>query len=191
MRVEHQFLNEQFFQPNWKVDYLFIGTFNPIGGEKVNYFYGRKTNFTWPILSNIFDEILNPFEIETSLDFFKNLKIHKIACVDMIKYVDFDENKYDQSRVTGKGYKDSNIINSKVCRVYNTDAILQIIKSNPKIKVFSTWGKGSNLNEWRIEVQKIPNLINLVSPSRAARVPVGESKYYYILKDWKNKILNK
>ena len=44
--------------------------------------------------------------------------------MDIIRSVNFDENNYDKLRILGKGYKDSNIINSKVCRVYNTDRII-------------------------------------------------------------------
>lgn len=191
MKVIHQFLNEQFFKPNWDIDYLFIGTFNPAGGEKVNFFYGRNSNFTWPILSNIFGENFNPYEIENFQNFILKLQKHKIACVDIIKYLEFDESNYDKKKVLGKGYMDSNIINLKITRHYNTISILELINSNPKIKVFSTWGNGSNLKEWRNEIDKIQNLIKLASPSRAARVPKGVKKFEYVLHNWKNEILSK
>ena len=62
------------------------------------------------------------------------------------------------------------------------------IKNNPNINIYSTWGKGSNLKSWRIEIEKFTNLIKLVSPSKVARVPKGMVKFDYILNDWKNKI---
>lgn len=44
--INHQFINEPFFLPNWEVKHLLIGTFNPEkiseGGVSVNYYYGRQ-----------------------------------------------------------------------------------------------------------------------------------------------------
>lgn len=188
MTESHQFLSEEFFIPTWKVKYLFLGTFNPAGGEKVNYFYGRESNYTWKILSEIFETNFNPY-LKSDLDIFINfLKSKGIACMDIIREVSFDENNYDSRKVQGQGYKDSNIINKKVARIYNTSAIIAIIKANPAIRVFSTWGNGSDFKEWQIEIGKINNVINLKSPSRAARVPKGVVKFNYILQDWKSKI---
>ena len=188
MKVNHQFLNEVFFIPDWDVEYLFLGTFNPEGGEKVNYFYGRESNFTWKILSEIFENDFNPYDVNNFNKFIEQLKLRKIACMDVIKCVEFDEKTYDITRITGKGYKDSNIINTKVKREYNTREIISIIEKNKNVKVFTTWGKGANLKEWRNEVAKMENIVNLKSPSRAARVPKGVEKFNYILKYWKSNI---
>jgi len=38
------------------------------------------------------------------------------------------------------------------------------------------------------EVKKIENLINLKSPSMAARVPKGFHKFDFMLNDWREKI---
>jgi hypothetical protein len=56
--MKHQFYTKDFFIPSWDIKYLFLGTFNPNEGEKVNYFYTRKTNLLWPILSKIFNQLL-------------------------------------------------------------------------------------------------------------------------------------
>lgn len=39
--IDHQFLKEEFFFPDWKVDTLVLRTFNLNCGEKTHYFYGR------------------------------------------------------------------------------------------------------------------------------------------------------
>jgi hypothetical protein len=52
--VNHQLINEPFFVPKWNVKHLFLGTFNPEGGDPVPYFYGRSKNFTWKILNEVF-----------------------------------------------------------------------------------------------------------------------------------------
>jgi hypothetical protein len=49
--IYHQLCKEEFYIPNWEIKYLFLGTFNPDGGQKVNYYYGRNSNQTWKILS--------------------------------------------------------------------------------------------------------------------------------------------
>ncbi len=37
----HQLYSETYYVPNWPIKHLFLGTFNPEGGEKVPYYYGR------------------------------------------------------------------------------------------------------------------------------------------------------
>jgi hypothetical protein len=66
-----------------------------------------------------------------------------------------------------------------------------LIAKNKSIKIYTTWGNGSNLSEWKDEVEKIRNeveVVQLVSPSLAARVPKGQNKFEYMLADWKSKI---
>ena len=186
--IQHQFLNKKFFLPYWEVNHLFIGTFNPEAGASVPYFYGREKNFFWKVVGEILNEDFNP----NSKDFFQLLEIHKIACVDMIKWVkrndnlDFLEDEFHE--LTGKGYSDSKIINGSITREYNTSEIQRIINVN-NCNVYSTWGKGSNLKDWKNEISKISFTANLVSPSPVARVPKGDSKYFYVLEDWKRKIV--
>ena len=180
--VNHQFSNENFYIPNWKIKHLFIGTFNPEAGEKVSYFYGRDKNKTWQLLSEIFGEKLNPNDD----DFIDLIKKNGIACMDIIDSVEFDKDQKDY--IIGKGYSDYKIINNKVVRKYNIDAILTVIENNPGIIVYSTWGKGSKIKSWNLEIAKINNLINLASPSMAAKVEKGVEKYKFMLNDWKNKI---
>ena len=181
--ISHQLSKSNVYIPNWEIEYLFLGTFNPMGGDQVPYYYGRPKNQTWKLLSDIFQEVFNPSEEKT---FFKSIKKYKIACVDLIHEVkapcDFEQ------KILGMGYKDTSIINKKVSCKFNTDTILDLIYKNPNIKVYSTWGIGPNLASWRAEVNKIPNLINLKSPSMAARVPKGCSKFNYMLNDWTHKI---
>jgi hypothetical protein len=43
-KKNHQFLNSKFFFPNWKIQTLVLGTFNPSCGDETDYFYGRCQN---------------------------------------------------------------------------------------------------------------------------------------------------
>lgn len=182
-RILHQFHNEEFYEPSWKIKHLFLGTFNPSGGEKVNYYYGRELNQTWPTLSLIFDCEFKP---ANTAQFYSLIKEKQIACLDLIDELIVPLNRLDF--VLGKGYKDSSIINGIVKRKYNTIRINNIIKNNPGIHIYSTWGKGSNLLEWNAEVSKIDNILKLVSPSLAAKVPKGTKKIPHIIGQWQTKI---
>jgi hypothetical protein len=169
LKIYHQ-LNKLI--PNWEVKHLFIGTFNPDGGDSVSYFYGREKNFCWKLLSEVFNEDFNP----KNPIFFQLLERYKIACMDMIQSVLRNDNKEftkdELASIIGKGYSDSKIINGSIKRVYNTLEIQKIIAVN-NCNVYSTWGKGSNLKDWKNEISKISFTANLVSPSPVARVPKG------------------
>ncbi len=186
--INHQFINKSFFvSPNWDVKHLFIGTFNPEGGDKVNYFYGRQKNCFWKILTIIFEENFDP----NSNNFFELLKKHGIACVDIIQSVNkIDDNDFTETeinKILGQGYSDSKIINNSFKRLYNTEAISKFISLN-NCYVYSTWGTGSSLKNWKNEINKINFTSNLVSPSLAARVPKGVAKFEFMLNDWRSKI---
>jgi hypothetical protein len=182
-RVMHQLATKANYVPNWPIKHLFLGTFNPEGGDEVNYYYGRESNQFWPILRALTDLELN---LNNPTTFLKELKQKGIGCIDMIHELDVPENKIQY--VTGKGFSDSKIINTCIERTYNTERINQLISANKGVQVFSTWGKGSNLKEWRKEVEKIKGVIPLVSPSMAARVPKGTKKFEFMLDDWCSKI---
>jgi hypothetical protein len=108
--------------------------------------------------------------------------------MDMIRSIEIAAEKVNL--VTGKGYSDSVIINNQVKRTYNTHAINSIIQANHGIKVYSTWGTGSTLAEWRRQLSLIRTpIILLKSPSPVAWVPLGTNKYNYVLEDWRQKIL--
>lgn len=113
-----------FYLPKWEVEYLFIGTFNPSGGEKVPYYYGRKRNRFWKLLSEVFKTELDPYDDS----FFENIKSLKVGCVDMIDSVLYSEEYED--RLSGKGYSDSVLFLSTIKKVYNTENILDIISKN-------------------------------------------------------------
>ena len=183
IKVNHHFIGEDFYFPNWEISYLFLGTFNPMGGEKVPYFYAREKNLTWSTLSKVFDVDFNPMDI----DFINKLSKHKIACMDLIKSIKVD--KKDLEKIIGQGYKDTNLINGSTIIEFNTKNILEVVNKNSGLKVFSTWGKGPNFKLWKEEINSIPNIINLVSPSMAARVPKGHKKKEFVFNDWKTKII--
>lgn len=56
MPCPHRFQNDLY--PNWEIDYLFVGTFNPAwdrpNGNNADWFYGRYTNDFWYIMPQVF-----------------------------------------------------------------------------------------------------------------------------------------
>lgn len=176
----HQLSNEF---PKYPVKFIFFGTFNPPGKEQVIIHYGRKRNQTWPTLSEIFQEDFDPNDQKI----FEKLEKHGIACIDLILSVEV--NQEDSDEILGKGYPDSALFKKSVKRNYiDIELIVEFLKVNEEAIPFSTWGAGSSFNkEFKELVNKIPRLVNLVSPSLAAKVPKGVKKKDFIKKDWKSK----
>ena len=52
-KIDHQFLKSKFFLPNWKIQTLVLGTFNPSCGEETDYFYERCQNNFWRTIEEI------------------------------------------------------------------------------------------------------------------------------------------
>ena len=94
---------------------------------------------------------------------------------------------YDKKIIDSENRELSMKYYNSIRPIYNTNIINQLSKSNPNLKIFTTWGKGPNLKEWRLEVNKINVNSNLLSPSMAARVPKGVNKFQYVLNNWKEK----
>ncbi len=191
MIIEHQFIHSEYFFPNWKVDKLFIGTFNPMCGEQLDYYYRRKSNGFWKILNryNSQNTELKDFTFSN----LKNFMINKeIGCVDVIRSVSFP-NK-DKDKICGSGYTDSNLFKIKeYIRDYNFEQIKEYIQ-NKKIKyVFSTWGNRCNPKEFGDKVMELNNFcsyngvvfIQLNSPS--GRLYKGD-KVNIINSNWWNNL---
>ena len=106
--------------------------------------------------------------------------------MDFIQSVEVPEDKIDS--INGQGYSDMKLINNTIKRNHNTASIADVIHQNKNIKVYSTWGTGPQIASWTNEIKKIKNIIPLISPSLAARVPLGEEKFKFMLKDWSAKI---
>lgn len=175
--IPHQLPN---LLPTYPVKILLLGTFNPSCGEQVIVHYGRSKNKTWPILSDILKEDFDP----SSALIHEKMEDHGIACIDIIQSVDVPENLVQG--ICGKGYSDSKLFAKSIKRNYiDIDKVNDFIAKNNGVCVFSTWGKGSSLGKeaWGV-IENIKQLYPLVSPSLAARVPKGEKKLEYMLKNW-------
>jgi hypothetical protein len=166
--------------PDYPTKILLLGTFNPKCGETVLVHYGRKRNKTWPILSAILKENFDP----NSTSIHQEMKEHGIACVDIVQSVDTLENLVPE--ICGKGYSDAKLFANSITKNYiDIENLNAFINKNKGICVFSTWGKGSSLSKdaWNF-IRRINQLHPLVSPSLAAKVPIGERKLEYMIRNW-------
>lgn len=164
---KHQFYNRDFFTPKWDVKYLFIGTFNPQGGKEVPYFYGRIKNKFWKKVGVIFNDDFNP----NDGDFFQKLKKYKIACMDFIEEIEYQE-LLDKD-IVGNGYKDSKLFLKSVKKTYSKDKIIRTIKENNLTKVFFTRKpSGFRKQQKKImdEISTYAEVIYLSSPSPMAKI---------------------
>jgi len=182
VKISHQLPN---YLPNNEVKYLFLGTFNPEGGSQVSVHYGREKNQTWKILSRIFEVQLDPLSEEMNV----NMRKLGIYCVDLIQAIEVPIDL--KPKIIGQGYSDSILFKQSIKRSYiDVVALNAFLELQPNICVFSTWGRGPQNMEWQNLVRKInANIVPLVSPSMAARVPKGVKKYEYMLSDWRRKII--
>lgn len=140
MRVDHQFLHEDFFFPNWEVNKLFLGTFNPACGQELDYYYRRIANGFWRILKHYDPDNVYDFR---EFDQLKNfMRHHHFGCVDVVGSVEFPDHRHNE--ICGSGYEDSKLFRVQgFLRDYNFVQIKQFIEEHHVTGVFTTWGARS------------------------------------------------
>lgn len=151
-KINHQFLNSDFFFPTWDVNTLVLGTFNPSCGEETDYFYGRCQNNFWRTIEEISDKRYRFFQnnLKRKIKFMKD---HKFGCTDIIKSVELVDISY-KNDLCGKGYSDKILFTMKKCSLeYNFDEIKSFVKKNKVLKIINTWGtrKKPNLFKYYVE----------------------------------------
>ena len=164
MQINHQLLSKEYFIPNWECNTLFLGTFNPAGGEEVNYFYGRNSNNFWKAISKLFnkqeDGHFHNLMVSNFCKFKQFMIDNKFGCVDIIRSVvvniDCEEN------ITGKGYSDQNLFNmTHVARNYNFEEIENyIINKETVTTIINTVGQrfdNMQPKELKIQLTKFKN----------------------------------
>lgn len=155
MPCKHRFYKELI--PEWKIEHLFVGTFNPEWNEnnavQADYFYGRKRNNFWSIIAIVFGNEDLKYKSKAEKLFF--LKNKRIGLTDLILNV---KNANSSSEVDiinlTKKFSD-NILNTYELE-FNTNSIIEIIKKNKSIKgVYLTRSTLNGINQVAIEWNKI------------------------------------
>ena len=147
-KINHQFLNSNFFFPNWKIQTLVLGTFNPSCGEETDYFYGRCQNNFWRTIEEISKRDYRWFQnnFERKLKFMKE---NQFGCADIIKSLVII-NGVDRKDFCGSGYSDQILFTAKKCTLtYQFEEIKSFIKKNNVSKIINTWGKRESPNDFK------------------------------------------
>jgi G:T/U-mismatch repair DNA glycosylase len=130
MACNHRFIEELI--PEWEIEYLFVGTFNPEWDKSSNnasYFYGRHTNHFWYIMPQVFrDMSLMDKEYRNNKKFLKDyLKSKKIGLTDLIRSIEDAENK-DEHRRCILSYRDKDL--EKFKKIKYNEEIFNLIDKN-------------------------------------------------------------
>jgi len=144
MIINHQFINNEFFLPNWKIETLVLGTFNPKCGEITDYFYGRRRNRFWRVIETLSNQQAFYFQDHYNR---KNETMgkYKFGCADIIKSIEMDKNY--TNRICGNGYSDSSLFTLReVNATYQFEEIKKYLIINKVKRVINTWGKRKNPN---------------------------------------------
>ena len=176
MRINHQFLDNDFFFPNWEIDTLVLGTFNPECGEKTDYFYGRSKNRFWRAIEVITGN--ENYYFLNSLIRKKKIMIEKkFGCIDIVKFIEIDKTYKD--KICGNGYSDSALFTLKnVNANYQFDDIKNYSVEKKVKKIIYTWGKRNSPNIFKSQIEdlkafcrihKIEFINNCPSPSPRSR----------------------
>lgn len=181
--INHQLLDKSFFIPKWDCKTLVLGTFNPDGGDCINYFYGRKSNYFWKAISAIDNK--NELFYYTLItnnrnDYFELMKNRKFGCTDVIKMIECPNEVI--GNVNGRGYNDQVLFNGQIIRHYNFDDIKNYIVTHSQktvkvTKIINTVGNrfdlptplefSDHLSDF-IKFCKINNIEFISSPSASA-----------------------
>jgi len=192
MIINHQFLNQEFFLPNWRIETLVLGTFNPECGEITDYYYGRKRNRFWRALevltfneNHYFHNNLNRKK--------KVMETYKFGCTDIIKSIKINENY--RNKVCGNGYSDDALFTLReVIATYQFEEIKSYLIFNKIKKVINTWGMRNNPNIFVNQVNDLEVFCNengiifirnCPSPSPRARI-----NFNILLNFYREHILN-
>jgi hypothetical protein len=150
-KINHQFLNSKFFFPNWKIQTLVLGTFNPSCGEETDYFYGRCQNNFWRTIEEISNLDYRWFQnnFERKLKFMKE---NEFGCTDIIKSLVIIDG-VEKKDFCGSGYSDQILFTAKKSSLtYQFEEIKSFIKKNNVSKIINTWGKRENPNDFKRQI---------------------------------------
>lgn len=192
MSCPHRFENQLI--PDWKIEHLFVGTFNPgwdfNNAVQADYFYGRQRNNFWCILPNVFGgNNLKNKNLTTKLDY---IQTKRIGITDLVvKVINADiNNPTDVANLTTK-FSDRTLNEYQL--MFNTENIKNLISNNLKtIKgVYLTRSTLNGINQiaanW-LEIEKFCK-INSIYTGRLLTPANYGGGCLLKAKDWTEKIL--
>ena len=189
MVIEHQLKESNLFVPDWPIDVLVLGTFNPTGGQNVDYFYSRSRNRFWPAIFECFEiEKCKEISLDQKLDLMRK---HHFGCMDIIKSIKINEKEF-APKIMGEEYRDANVFSGvrgkKLVREYNWEVIKNVISKNNTKTIIHTWGKRCGPLEFRnhltdfidwCQAHRIKFIPNCPSPSAHGGKSTKELAEFY------------
>ncbi len=99
--IKHRFINHRI---NPETEILILGTFNPdTEKNEADFFYGRRRNYLWQILSDIYKtDNLKFAPKKEKLLFMEKMKIDFIDLIRAVKVEEGQENNYKDDYIDGK-----------------------------------------------------------------------------------------
>lgn len=190
--ISHQFLNKNFFFPNWKINTLVLGTFNPSCGEKTDYYYGRKKNMFWKSIAIALQLNENYFlnNLKNKLDIMSK---YGFGCTDIIKSISTNTTHRDK---ICKSYSDDDLFTIKHVKIeYQFEKIKEYILQNKVGCVINTWGKRKSPIEFINRINDFENfcILSNVNYEKYGLSPSPRSKNTkeYLVEYYKKRLLNK
>lgn len=195
----HRF--QQDLYPNYKLKYLFVGTFNPswdnANRNNASWFYGRENNSFWNILPHVFgyDRIdIDDDQLRQNSDLWRAYCIEKqIGLTDIIEIIQDADEHNEQHREKILSYSDKQI---ETFHEFSFTSIEQIIEQNKKslrgvylTRYCCTLKRNGILyNRWN-QIARLCNYYRiphscLVTPSNGYRMRVGEK-----IQIWRDEII--
>lgn len=185
-------LDGQLF-PNWEIEHLFIGTFNPIWDrpDAINaaYFYGRSAYF-WDTVSIFFEDrpyAYDRVDRQAMIDF---CQLHKIGFTDLIRCVEDADQDNPRHREQIYSVRDDELERFQTID-WNTKAIEDFLGQKRPKNVYFTLLSTNRQSIFSAEMRKIElkaallkiNCRRLHSPT-GARLGCGVPRLHQLVERW-------
>jgi hypothetical protein len=190
MPCNHRFINE--LLPQWRIEYLFIGTFNPCwdfnNASQADFFYGRTRNHFWKLLPDVFGgESLKHNSKEQKISYLEN---NNIGLTDLISGVlNADKDTQEDINNLTMNFSD-NILNTYELE-FNTQNIIRLIDRNiTSLRgVYLTRSTLNNINQIRNAWLEIENHCSVNNINTNRLLTPARNYTNRKVQDWQSKII--
>jgi hypothetical protein len=179
--------------PDWEIDHLFIGTFNPLWDRpnaiNAAYFYGRSAYF-WDALSIFFEDRAYAFDRNDRRAMVDFCKRHRIGFTDLIVSVEDADQQNPHHREKIYSVKDVDLESFDQI-VWNTDNIKDFLAQKRPANIYFTLLSTKQRSLFTPQILKIEqqahilriNTSRLHSPT-GARVGNGVPRLHQLVERW-------
>jgi hypothetical protein len=196
MSCTHRFLGlhlENSLFPNWEVDHLFIGTFNPEwdrpNASNAEYFYGRSAYF-WDAVTILFEDKTFDWNDDYKEDMVAFCKRNRIGFTDLIIAVEDADIQNESHRSKIYTVKDDDLETFSNI-IWNTGNVIKYLHENRPEHIYFTLLSGNKTSIFTSEIEKIEQAAatlkisskRLHSPT-GANVGNGSPRLHQLIERW-------